>query len=244
LQVADELESLGRRLDVPFVCSSSETLHPVDKDCLVRAFSGRILEVYGSSEGGNIAFRSESEPWTILEPRVLVEVLDEHRRPVAPGEIGELVITTLTEPTSPLVRYATGDLAQLQSGSAMGASGLRLAALAGRSSDAVVDSRGRRVPFWAVAGPAFWVSDALARHVRRWRIHQSADLSVDVYVELAPGGVLSEIAPAVRHHLQSILGPLPARVTRQNRVHDPVTGKFRAVTSDALVRRDSIDRRS
>jgi len=233
LQVADELESAGRHVHVPLVCSSSETLLPTDAERLATAFGGRVIDIYGLAEGGNIAFRLSGEaPWTILEPRILVEVLDEQRRPVRHGEIGEIVITTLTEPTSPLIRYATGDLARVESGSAAGTSGLRLAALEGRSCDALVDVRGKRVSFWAVASPRFWASRDIARHVGRWRVHQSADHALAVYLEGRPGGALPAVVSAVTHHLQSMLGPIPVRVIGTDRVQQG-TGKFRAVTSDA-----------
>jgi len=234
LQVADELESARLRLDVPFVCSSSETLHPADASRLAGFFSARVFEIYGSAEGGNIAFRLAADaPWTILEPRVLVEVLDDRRCPVRHGDIGELVLTTLTEPTSPLIRYATGDLARVDAGSATGASGLRLAALEGRSSDALVDRAGNRVSFWAIASPRFWTRQPVVRHVARWRIHQRVDGTLDVQLELTPDGALAAVLPAVTHHLHSLLGPVPVRIVETPRVQDPDAGKFRAVTSDA-----------
>jgi len=233
LQVADELESLGHRVHVPIVCSSSETLHSVDAAKLAESFSARVIEIYGSAEGGNIAYRLSADgAWSILEPRILVEVLDERHRPVEPGDVGEIVVTTLTEPTSPLIRYATGDLARVASGSASRASGLRLETLEGRSSDALVDRLGKRVSFWAIASPRFWASDAIANHITRWRIHQSADRALEVYVERGPRGELSAVVAPVTHHLQSVLGPLPVRIAETDRVQ-AATGKFRAVTSDA-----------
>ncbi|MFC4908258.1 hypothetical protein [Actinomadura gamaensis] len=39
-----------------------------------------------------------------------MELLDGDGRPVGPGEIGELIVTTLGDPLSPRVRYRTGDL--------------------------------------------------------------------------------------------------------------------------------------
>ena len=117
LSIADEVVESSKRLHLQFVCSSSETLHPADRDRLVRAFAAPVFEVYGSAEASNIAFRLHGqEHWTTLEPRLVVEVLDAERRPVAAGETGEIVVTTLTEPTSPLLRYATGDLARVQLG--------------------------------------------------------------------------------------------------------------------------------
>jgi phenylacetate-CoA ligase len=50
----------------------------------------------------------------INEDHFLVEVLDpETLEPVKPGEIGELVITTLTKEAFPVIRYRTHDLTRL-----------------------------------------------------------------------------------------------------------------------------------
>jgi len=50
----------------------------------------------------------------INEDHFLVEVLDpETLEPVAPGEVGELVITTLTKEAFPVIRYRTRDLTRL-----------------------------------------------------------------------------------------------------------------------------------
>jgi phenylacetate-CoA ligase len=235
LAIADEVAMWGRRPPLRFVCSSSETLHAADRDRLFDAFGARILEVYGSAEASNIAFRlNGDESWTTLEPRILVEVLDQERQPVRAGETGEIVVTTLTEPTAPLLRYATGDLARVAAGSSRGWSGLRLGSLEGRLTDALVDVHGRRVGFWNVAYAAFWAADDIAKHVRRWQVHQLADRSVTVSLELTDDGAVHAVASAIEQHVRSKIGPVPVRIIESNDLHDPSIGKFRAVTSAAV----------
>lgn len=43
---------------------------------------------------------------------LIVELLDEHNQPVAPGEPGEVTVTTLGVEGMPLLRYKTGDICQ------------------------------------------------------------------------------------------------------------------------------------
>jgi phenylacetate-CoA ligase len=232
LMVAEAATAWPSR-SIPFVCNSSETLLPQDVALLSSAFSARVLEIYGLAEASNIAYRLDGEDaWTILEPRIIVEVLDEERKPVGPGQVGELVVTTLTEPTAPLIRFATGDLARVRSGSGTGRSGLRLAALEGRAVDSVVDTSGRRVTFSPVASSAFWAADPVIQHVRRWQVHQSADRSLLASIELLPGGDAELVKTAVEAHLHAVLGMLPVTVRFTDRVHDTSAGKFRVVTSE------------
>src|SRR5437868_9440624 len=52
----------------------------------------------------------------VLEEAVILElVMPETGEPVPPGEIGEVVVTTLT-PEYPLIRFATGDLSAMLPG--------------------------------------------------------------------------------------------------------------------------------
>lgn len=236
LSIADEVEAREADHDIRFVCSSSETLHPADRARLKTAFGAPVLEVYGSTEASNIAFRLPNEErWRILEPRIIVEVLGDDQRAVGPGEVGEIVVSTLTEPTSPMLRYATGDLARVSAGPATGVSGLRIESLEGRASDSLVGAGGERVGFWAIAHSIFWASDRIVAHVERWQVHQHADRSVTVSLELTSTGDPAAVTPAIVDHLSSGIGPTPVDVVVVPHLHDPADGKFRAVTSEATL---------
>ncbi|MBL4901480.1 MAG: phenylacetate--CoA ligase [Desulfocapsa sp.] len=74
----------------------------------------RATDNYGLSEimGPGVAGEcSECNGLHINEDHFLVEILDpETLEPVEPGEVGELVITTLTKEAFPMIRYRTRDL--------------------------------------------------------------------------------------------------------------------------------------
>ncbi len=70
------------------------------------------LDAYGLSETGVVAAESEAQDglWPVHEA-ALLEVLDpDGCDPVADGEKGELVITSLTHEAMPMLRFRTGDL--------------------------------------------------------------------------------------------------------------------------------------
>ena len=73
----------------------------------------RVVDHHGMTETGPVSFGCSLEPHRlhVMESAYLGEVIDPGGHgPVAPGEIGELVLTTLGRTGSPLLRYRTGDL--------------------------------------------------------------------------------------------------------------------------------------
>ena len=79
------------------------------------------LQCYGTADLGLIAYESigpdgEVCPGMVLDEGIIVELVQPGTGdPVPPGEVGEVVVTTLT-PEYPLIRFATGDLSALLAG--------------------------------------------------------------------------------------------------------------------------------
>jgi phenylacetate-CoA ligase len=82
----------------------------------------------------------------INEDHFLVEIVDpETLEPVKLGEVGEMVITTLTKEAFPMIRYRTRDLTSLHPGDCpCGRTGRRMSRLAGRTDEMLI-IRGMKV---------------------------------------------------------------------------------------------------
>jgi phenylacetate-CoA ligase len=74
-----------------------------------------IADAYGSTEGF-IAWQCATESYHVNAEHLMVEILDDAGHPVAPGEMGRVVITTLENHVMPLVRYEIGDYAVASKG--------------------------------------------------------------------------------------------------------------------------------
>ncbi|MDR3088653.1 MAG: phenylacetate--CoA ligase [Desulfobulbaceae bacterium] len=103
----------------------------------------RATDNYGLSEVMGPGVAGECEECNgqhINEDHFLVEILDpETLQPVAPGEIGEIVITTLTKEAFPVIRYRSRDLARLlPEPCACGRTFKRITRLLGRSDDMLI----------------------------------------------------------------------------------------------------------
>ena len=98
----------------------------------------RVMQCYATADLGVIAYESASDgavhPGMVVNEGMIVEiVVPGTGDPVAPGEVGEIVVTSL-DPTWPLVRFATGDMSKLLDGaSPCGRTNLRIAGWMGRA---------------------------------------------------------------------------------------------------------------
>lgn len=90
----------------------SEVLRPEVRAICRQAFGVEIKDIYSAEEVGNIALQSPaSEQLLVQSENLLLELLDDRGRPVAPGETGLVVVTPLHAFAMPLIRYVIGDYA-------------------------------------------------------------------------------------------------------------------------------------
>jgi phenylacetate-CoA ligase len=73
-------------------------------------------QCYATADLGLIAYETEAREGLVLDEGVIVEIVRPGTGdPVAPGEVGEVVVTTLN-PDYPLIRFGTGDLSAMLAG--------------------------------------------------------------------------------------------------------------------------------
>ncbi len=100
-----------------------------------RARGIAAYQVYASADVGTIAYESEAREGLIVDEGALIEIV----RPgtgdsVAPGEVGEVVVTLLSNADYPLIRFGTGDLSAVLSGaSPCGRTNMRIKGWLGRA---------------------------------------------------------------------------------------------------------------
>ena len=81
---------------------------------LERGIAG--YQCYATADLGLIAYETEAREGLVLDESVIVEIVRPGTGdPVAEGEVGELVVTTLN-PSYPLIRFGTGDLSAMLPG--------------------------------------------------------------------------------------------------------------------------------
>lgn len=123
----------------------SETLRPGARDTVRRAWGVKIVDSYSSEELGYIALQCPAgENYHVQSESLIVEVLDESGAPCAPGAIGQVVVTTLHNFAMPLIRYASGDFAEVAEPCACGRGLPALRRIVGRQRNMLVRPDGVR----------------------------------------------------------------------------------------------------
>ena len=105
------------------------------------AFGIDAVDIYGLSEviGPGVANEcvETKDGLTVWEDHFYPEIIDPVTgEPVADGELGEIVFTSLTKQAMPVIRYRTRDLSRLQAGTARNMR--RIERITGRSDDMMI----------------------------------------------------------------------------------------------------------
>ncbi len=114
-ELAKFIEREGLEVHSPVsVMTSAGTLDPKMREVISRVFDAPVLNRYGSREVGDIACSCrEADGLHVTPLNHYVEILDEDGTPVPRGEVGQVVVTSLTNRAMPLLRYRIGDMAAI-----------------------------------------------------------------------------------------------------------------------------------
>jgi phenylacetate-CoA ligase len=147
LYLAEACEERGidpRDLDVSTVVIGAEPFTDPMREEIEAALDVTAVDVYGLSEiigpGVSIECAEVQEGLHVWEDHFYPEVIDpETGDPVAPGEEGELVLTTLTKEALPVLRYRTGDMTRLHRAECdCGRTAVRMDNVTGRIDDLLI----------------------------------------------------------------------------------------------------------
>ena len=174
---------------------------------ITEAWDIKLYSTYASTEMQTAFTECGAEQGGHLQPELLiVELLDEDDRPVAPGAPGEVTITTLGIEGMPLIRYKTGDICTWSDEPcSCGRKSLRLSPIIGRRQQMIKFKGTTLYP------PA--VFDLLGE------MEEVLDFAVEVYsnevgldeilLHIVPAGAGEETDHRIRAYLQARLRVSP-----------------------------------
>ncbi|HOW97057.1 MAG TPA: hypothetical protein P5567_01180 [Kiritimatiellia bacterium] len=226
LLLAVELQRRGIPPPRPRVLrTGGETLSPAARQRLEQFFGAPARDFYAAVEFGLIGSSCPARGgYHLASGDLLVEIVRDGR-PAAPGEEGEVLVTSLVAHAMPLIRYEIGDvgaLAPLES-CPCGNPFPRLAGLSGRSEDMIVLPGGRRASPRLAAIP-FWENTSILQY----RVTQRAVGEFEV--EVVPDGPLDPgLADRVRSYFREHFEAARTDIRVRDRIDPDPQGKLRKV---------------
>jgi phenylacetate-CoA ligase len=124
-----------------------------------------LSDMYSAQEVGYIALQCpRGEHYHVQSEHLLVEVLDEQGRPCGPGEVGRVLISTLHNLATPLIRYEIMDYVEVGEACPCGRGLPVIRRVLGRQRNLAVTPDGRR--YWPSFPAEDWMHLAPVRQVQ------------------------------------------------------------------------------
>ncbi len=205
-------ERHGRRFpSLRFILTSYEFTSVTHRAIMERVFGVPVIDLYGSSETGHLLVETDG----VMRPSPETALLES----TSADSIGELLVTTLTNPYLPLMRYEIGDYVERVAGGYL---------VHGRKRDALRGADGRILTTRQVDA-AFSGLRGIAHYQLRQRTDGSAHLSL--LPEQAGDGLASVQATLVER-LSHLLGsPITSESVGLLTPED--SGKFRLTVRES-----------
>ena len=154
--LADHFQATGATLPrLREVWTYGEALRPELRPASARAWGVRVVDMYSSQELGYLALQCpRAHTYHVQSESVYLEILDGAGEPCRPGEVGRVVISSLHNYASPLLRYEIGDYAEMGGACVCGRTLPVINRIVGRERNMWIRPDGQRM--WPVFPPAVW----------------------------------------------------------------------------------------
>lgn len=171
-----------------FILSSYEYTSVLHRRIMSRVFGVPVINLYGSSETGHLLIEKEDG---FMTPSIETALLEIDSR--QPSGFGQLLVTTLTNPYLPLIRYEIGDFVE---------SDHRGYLVHGRIRDALLNHEGSWVTTRQI-DELFHDGEGIAHYQLRQNTDGSCEL---LLLPEKSGDTLTQIIPVITQRLKKTLG--------------------------------------
>ncbi len=206
----------------------SETVTPAAREACRAAFGLPIIDLYSSQEAGVIALQCPEHPhYHVQSENVVVEVVDASGAPCRPGAAGRILVTTLHNFRTPLLRYEIGDYAEVGEPCPCGRGLPVLKRILGRARNMLRLPNGERR--WPFSG--YRQYHAIAP-VRQFQLAQTALTAIEARLVVA-SPLAPEQAEALKATIRGALGyPFEVTIVECAALPRSAGGKFEEFVSE------------
>ena len=211
------------------IITSAETLAEDMRSQIRQVFKKPIFDRYGSREVGLMAFECDAHRGLhIAFTHSLLEVVKPGTLETVCEQEGDILVTTLAEPSFPLIRYQIGDVAvATEQQCTCGRNGPKLGKVVGRSNDFITKADGGRIHGLRFT-PVFWRLDK----VRQFLVIQQAIDRIEIQLVLSEPLTGGEKARIISEFHSQVGDNVRLEVKKVDRITPLPSGKKAFVISD------------
>lgn len=208
--------------------TSSETLLPHQREKIEDVFGkGKVYDHYGSREMYIASECPAHDGYHIHSEVILLEVVDDSGHWKAPGELGRILVTDLSNEAFPFIRYEIGDVGVLPRSDSPCRCGVtlpKLEKIEGRIADVVV------LPDRMLTAPNFTVMISDVPGVVSYQILQNS--MDELILNIVKGADFTDKTESyLKYAMGQLCGDIPVRMEYKNEIEVPKSGKRRYVIS-------------
>ncbi len=195
------VEEKGYSLNFDVVVTTGEILDASTRTRVGEKFQSEVYDYYGMEETGPVAWECPTHVAYHMNVESAVLELLRDGKPAPPGETGEIHATSFHRMATPIIRYATGDMAQSLDIDCPCGRGLPLMSqVQGRSMDFIMTVDDRLISPYTVMSALEGVPG-----VYQYKVVQRPDLSIDIQIT-SPLDRDEKLLSTLRDRCQTLLG--------------------------------------
>ncbi|KYK19922.1 hypothetical protein AYK24_04765 [Thermoplasmatales archaeon SG8-52-4] len=200
-------QGLGKDINLKSLFSAGSMLDKYTRLYVEKAFNAKILDTYGTTEAGPVAFENpEGDGYHVHSDFVYMEFLDDDQKPVPYGKPGHLAITRLYGKGTPIIRYTGLEdlITPIEPRTYNGMTTEMIKYIGGRSLELIHTPDGRMIsPFHVTTIPASVMNDFNSYKINQFQIIQHKVDKIEVKVIIDEK--LRNIGPSVKEILDEII---------------------------------------
>ena len=201
-----------------------------------------VFENYGFNEIGRVALRCPAGRFHVMNEHCLVEIVDDNGQLCKAGDIGHLVVTSVSNLAMPLIRYDAGDMARVVEGPCpCGRTLPSFGDIIGRYRRIAHLPPGTMEKQSAMRKALARIPKDLCKPVRQYQLHQYKDGRFEFRVR-ATRPISAQFMEALQAAWREEINnePVELLITQVDDIPRSPGGKFQDFTSDYMPELDGI----
>jgi phenylacetate-CoA ligase len=216
------------------VFTAAEKLYKFQKEKIESVFECKVFDSYGSNEIRSMAYECEEHNgYHITAENVIIEFIKEGEQ-ASPGELGEIIITDLTNYAMPLIRYRIGDIGIPSDQRCTCGRGLPLMeSVEGRSNSFVATKDNRILS-------SSYFSELLMefKYIKQFQIIQKSLNSLHINLVCSEEPTYSEVNHLINSIKNSTKDDMEIKVKQIKTISPAKSGKLQLVISEIPLKMD------